>query len=97
MEKYMFGFSLSASCGIGSQHHVCHPGKRHAELQELEASIESQLRTGDAGDSEYWGAVLKRLHVSRLSPLNNPPPPLPPKNNPTGQQASHAACCLAEI
>ncbi|KAK9864995.1 hypothetical protein WJX84_010006 [Apatococcus fuscideae] len=40
-------------------------GKRHAELQELEASIESQLRTGDAGDPEYWGAVLKRLHVHK--------------------------------
>ena len=36
------------------------------ELQELEASIESQLRTGDAGDPEYWGAVLKRLHVRLL-------------------------------
>ncbi|KAK9837652.1 hypothetical protein WJX74_002230 [Apatococcus lobatus] len=45
--------------------HAMLAGKRHVELQELEASIESQLRTGNAGDPEYWGAVLKRLHVHK--------------------------------
>lgn len=41
------------------------PGKRHAELLELEAGIQEQLDSGTAADPEYWQAVLKRLALHK--------------------------------
>ena len=41
-------------------------GKTHAELVELEDTIEGQLDRGEAADPEYWAAVLKRLHVAKV-------------------------------
>ncbi|XLU46991.1 cactin [Arachis ipaensis] len=38
-------------------------GKTHAELEALQAHIESEMRTGTAKVVEYWEAVLKRLHI----------------------------------
>ena len=36
-------------------------GKSHEELERLEHDITRRLETGDAGDPEFWGAVLARL------------------------------------
>jgi len=38
-------------------------GKRHEELEELEAGIKDQLESGEAADPEYWTAVLRRLEI----------------------------------
>ncbi|KAJ7972291.1 cactin [Quillaja saponaria] len=38
-------------------------GKTYAELEALQAHIESQMRSGTAKVVEYWEAVLKRLHI----------------------------------
>ncbi|XP_027363639.1 cactin-like isoform X4 [Abrus precatorius] len=38
-------------------------GKTHAELEALQAHIESEMRTGTAKVVEYWEAVLKHLHI----------------------------------
>ena len=38
-------------------------GRSHAELLELEESIQETLRSGD-GEVEYWEAVLALLAVS---------------------------------
>ena len=40
-------------------------GKTHAELAALEAGITAQLDSGDAGDPEYWAAVLRRLALHK--------------------------------
>uniref|UniRef100_A0A7S0SB60 Splicing factor Cactin n=1 Tax=Mantoniella antarctica TaxID=81844 RepID=A0A7S0SB60_9CHLO len=44
-------------------------GRSLRELEELEGEIEQQLRGPDAGETEYWGAVLKRIvvHKARVS------------------------------
>ena len=36
-------------------------GKSHVELERLEHDITRRLEAGDAGDPEFWGAVLARL------------------------------------
>ncbi|PKA54344.1 hypothetical protein AXF42_Ash000177 [Apostasia shenzhenica] len=38
-------------------------GKSFAELEKMQKSIESQMRSGTAKVVEYWEAVLKRLHI----------------------------------
>jgi hypothetical protein len=43
-----------------------HRGKSFAELEELEAEIEHQLGGPEAGETEYWGAVLKRIVVHKV-------------------------------
>ena len=35
-------------------------GKMHAELLALEAGITEHLDVGEAGDPEYWAAVLRQ-------------------------------------
>ena len=40
-------------------------GKNYAELEELEAEIEQQLSGPDAGETDYWTAVLKRIVVQK--------------------------------
>ena len=46
-------------------------GKTHAELEALQAHIESEMRTGTAKVVEYWEAVLKRLHIYKAKVLSN--------------------------
>ncbi|XP_076911525.1 splicing factor Cactin-like [Bidens hawaiensis] len=38
-------------------------GKSFAELENLHAQIESEMRSGKAKVVEYWEAVLKRIHI----------------------------------
>ncbi|KAH9624041.1 hypothetical protein KSS87_008963 [Heliosperma pusillum] len=38
-------------------------GKSHKDLVELQAKIESDMRSGEAKVVEFWEAVLKRLHI----------------------------------
>ncbi|XP_074312010.1 splicing factor Cactin [Silene latifolia] len=38
-------------------------GKSHKDLEELQAKIESDMRSGEAKVVEFWEAVLKRLHI----------------------------------
>ena len=40
-------------------------GKTHAELLALEAGITERLDAGEAGDPEYWAAVLRRLTLHK--------------------------------
>lgn len=42
-----------------------HAGKTHANLVQLQSSIEEQLQSGEAADPEYWAAVLERLHPQK--------------------------------
>ncbi|KAK2364253.1 cactin [Trifolium repens] len=38
-------------------------GKTRTELEDLQAHIESEMRTGTAKVVEYWEAILKHLHI----------------------------------
>lgn len=38
-------------------------GKSYKDLVELQAQIESEMRSGKAKVVEYWEAVVKRLHI----------------------------------
>lgn len=42
-------------------------GKTYKELLELEDTVEAQLDGGEAADPEYWTALLKRLHIAKVS------------------------------
>jgi hypothetical protein len=36
------------------------------QLEEMEQGIQSQLRSGDAADPEYWTAVLDGLTIHKV-------------------------------
>lgn len=40
-------------------------GKTHANLVQLQSSIQEQLESGEAADPEYWAAVLERLQPQK--------------------------------
>ena len=45
-------------------------GKTHAELEALQAHIESEMRTGAAKLVEYWETVLKHLRIYKAKVIS---------------------------
>jgi hypothetical protein len=45
-------------------------GKTHAELEALQAHIESEMRTGAAKLVEYWETVLKYLRIYKAKVIS---------------------------